>query len=95
MAPEVLDGHDIRADVWSLGMAILEMLSGGHPWVKVKKRMVDTIMAFQMPQLPNNIQVSPELNILLKRIFVPAKDRPYLLGFTQGSLVSAREHVVH
>ncbi len=47
MAPEVLEqnGHDIRTDVWSLRMVILEMLSDGHSWVKVEKRMVDTVEA--------------------------------------------------
>lgn len=84
-------------------MVILEMLSGGHPWTKVKRRMLDNvhvIMALEIPQLSDDIRDSPELNVLLKRIFVPAKDRSYSWDIIKDPwlvvmAMGARKHVAH
>lgn len=34
MAPEVVcqAGHSCKADVWSVGCSMIEMLTGSHPW---------------------------------------------------------------
>ncbi len=54
-----------------------------------------------MPQLSNNMQVSPELNILLKVIFVPAKYiGPYSWDLLKdpwlvATATEASEHVVY
>ncbi|KAK0188357.1 kinase-like domain-containing protein, partial [Armillaria mellea] len=36
MSPEVLfsDNYDEKTDIWSLGMAIIELFKQGHPWAK-------------------------------------------------------------
>jgi len=34
MAPEVVKqtGHSSKADIWSVGCLVVEMLTGSHPW---------------------------------------------------------------
>jgi mitogen-activated protein kinase kinase kinase len=34
MAPEVVKqtGHSAKADIWSVGCLVVEMLTGTHPW---------------------------------------------------------------
>ena len=37
MAPEILrrKGHDVSADVWSLGCVVIELLTGRAPWTSL------------------------------------------------------------
>lgn len=37
MAPEVVkqSGHTLKADIWSVGCLVVEMLTGEHPWAQL------------------------------------------------------------
>jgi mitogen-activated protein kinase kinase kinase len=37
MAPEVVkqSGHTKKADIWSVGCLVVEMLTGEHPWAQL------------------------------------------------------------
>lgn len=37
MAPEVVkqSGHTRKADIWSVGCLVVEMLTGEHPWAQL------------------------------------------------------------
>lgn len=44
MAPEVIchqkEGYSVKADVWSLGCVLLEMLTGKRPWYEDELIMI-------------------------------------------------------
>ena len=39
MAPEVVKqtGHTHKADIWSVGCLVVEMLTGEHPWAQLSQ----------------------------------------------------------
>ena len=39
MAPEVVKqtGHTKKADIWSVGCLVVEMLTGEHPWAQLNQ----------------------------------------------------------
>lgn len=39
MAPEVVkqSAHTVKADIWSLGCLMIEMLTGEHPWANLSQ----------------------------------------------------------
>ena len=39
MAPEVVKqtGHSSKADIWSVGCLVVEMLTGSHPWPELNQ----------------------------------------------------------
>lgn len=39
MAPEVVKqtGHSSKADIWSVGCLVVEMLTGAHPWPELNQ----------------------------------------------------------
>ncbi|NWH86722.1 M3K3 kinase, partial [Aegithalos caudatus] len=78
MSPEVIsgDGYGRKADVWSLGCTVVEMLTEKPPWAEYEAMAAIFKIATQPtnPQLPSHI--SEHCRDFLKQIFVEARHRP-------------------
>eukprot|EP00271_Cylindrocystis_brebissonii_P003197 TRINITY_DN13955_c0_g1_i1.p1 TRINITY_DN13955_c0_g1~~TRINITY_DN13955_c0_g1_i1.p1 ORF type:complete len:1657 (-),score=354.72 TRINITY_DN13955_c0_g1_i1:709-5679(-) len=80
MAPEVIqgDGYGRRADVWSVGCTVIEMLTGSHPWPGMDNTwsaIFHIAKTTTGPPLPEDC--SPEgKDFLLQCFQLPAKNRP-------------------
>ncbi|XP_023366989.1 mitogen-activated protein kinase kinase kinase 3 [Otolemur garnettii] len=78
MSPEVIsgEGYGRKADVWSLGCTVVEMLTEKPPWAEYEAMAAIFKIATQPtnPQLPSHI--SEQGRDFLRRIFVEARQRP-------------------
>ncbi|XP_043320904.1 mitogen-activated protein kinase kinase kinase 3 isoform X1 [Cervus elaphus] len=78
MSPEVIsgEGYGRKADVWSLGCTVVEMLTEKPPWAEYEAMAAIFKIATQPtnPQLPSHI--SEHGRDFLRRIFVEARQRP-------------------
>ncbi|OMJ72608.1 hypothetical protein SteCoe_28906 [Stentor coeruleus] len=60
MAPEVMKegGYGRKADIWSIGCVVLEMLTAKPPWNGTENQvllMMKVLLYSEVPQIPNNI----------------------------------------
>jgi serine/threonine protein kinase len=60
MAPEILrrTGHNISADIWSLGCLVIEMISGKAPWTALTsnfEEIISYIVSGIHPPFPKTI----------------------------------------
>ncbi|EJU06687.1 hypothetical protein DACRYDRAFT_44525, partial [Dacryopinax primogenitus] len=82
MAPEVYGVNRepycaAAADVWALGVILVNLVTGRNPWHKaVEGDSVYDNFCRDPNALQNILPISPELNHLLRRIFVEPKLRP-------------------
>lgn len=70
MAPEVVkqSGHSHKADIWSVGCLIVEMLTGEHPWAQLTQmQAIFRIGSSATPTVPSDI--SSEAQDFLKQTF--------------------------
>lgn len=70
MAPEVVkqSGHSSKADIWSVGCVIVEMLTGEHPFPKASQmQAIFQIGSYAKPDSPPDI--SPEAEDFLAKTF--------------------------
>ncbi|TRM56212.1 ste11-like protein [Schizophyllum amplum] len=70
MAPEVVkqSGHTKKADIWSMGCLIVEMLTGEHPWAQLTQmQAIFKIGSSAKPSIPTDI--SAEAEEFLQRAF--------------------------
>ncbi|TEB36348.1 Pkinase-domain-containing protein [Coprinellus micaceus] len=78
MAPEVVKqtGHTKKADIWSVGCLVVEMLTGEHPWAQLTQmQAIFKIGSSAKPAIPED--VSPEAQDFLQRTFeLNHEDRP-------------------
>ncbi|XP_067315180.1 mitogen-activated protein kinase kinase kinase 2 isoform X2 [Pseudorasbora parva] len=78
MSPEVIsgEGYGRKADVWSIGCTVVEMLTQRPPWAEYEAMAAIFKIATQPtnPTLPPH--VSDHCRDFLKRIFVETKQRP-------------------
>lgn len=70
--------YDYRADVWCLGVLLVEMLFGQLPFAADKNRdYTQSIMNLEF-KLPTTKQVSTEARDLIKSILVPQTQRLHM-----------------
>ncbi|XP_032807068.1 mitogen-activated protein kinase kinase kinase 2-like [Petromyzon marinus] len=78
MSPEVIngEGYGRKADIWSVGCTVVEMLTEKPPWAEFEAMAAIFKIATQPtdPRLP--LHASEHARDLLRRIFVEAKLRP-------------------
>ncbi|KAG1942472.1 mitogen-activated protein kinase kinase kinase 2 [Pimephales promelas] len=78
MSPEVIsgEGYGRKADIWSIGCTVVEMLTQRPPWAEYEAMAAIFKIATQPtnPTLPPH--VSDHCRDFLKRIFVESKQRP-------------------
>ncbi|KAM9821037.1 mitogen-activated protein kinase kinase kinase 2 [Neosynchiropus ocellatus] len=78
MSPEVIsgEGYGRKADIWSVGCTVVEMLTQRPPWAEFEAMAAIFKIATQPtnPVLP--VHVSDHCREFLKRIFVETKQRP-------------------
>lgn len=72
MAPEVLKGsvYDNRADIWSLGVILYEMLYGFCPYEESSISKLISLIDNTLLKFPPEVPVSPSIKNLLKRMMV-------------------------
>jgi len=79
MSPEVIEGkgYGRRADVWSLGCTIVEMLTTRPPWYEYEAMaaLFKIVTQPTKPNLPPNISLTAKE--FLSAIFVDKDERPY------------------
>lgn len=70
MAPEVLKGliYDIRADIWSLGVILYEMLYGMCPYEESTIPKLVSLIDNTILRFPSDIPVNENLKVLIKRM---------------------------
>eukprot|EP00798_Chlamydomonas_sp_ICE-L_P030644 gene30644-35659_t len=95
MAPEVIKGtgYGRRADVWSLGCTVLEMLSGKHPWPNLENHwsaMFSIAKEEQGPPRPAGVS-DLALDFLNKCLQYDPKQRPSATEMLQHNWVAAPE----
>lgn len=78
MAPEVVKqtGHTKKADIWSVGCLVVEMLTGEHPWAQLTQmQAIFKIGSSAKPTIPSDI--SAEAQDFLQRTFeINHEERP-------------------
>jgi len=70
MAPEVVkqSAHTQKADIWSVGCLVVEMLTGEHPWAQLTQmQAIFKIGSSAKPTIPSDI--STEAQDFLKSTF--------------------------
>jgi len=70
MAPEVVKqtGHTRKADIWSVGCLVVEMLTGEHPWAQLTQmQAIFKIGSSARPTIPSDI--SSDAQDFLKKTF--------------------------
>lgn len=70
MAPEVLKGmiYDIRADIWSLGVILYEMLYGLCPYEESTIPKLVSLIDNTILRFPNDVVVSENVKALIKKM---------------------------
>jgi len=85
MAPEVVKQtrHTHKADIWSIGCLVVEMLTGEHPWAQLTQmQAIFQIGSSATPTIPSDI--SPEAQDFLKQTFkIDHEARPSAVELVQ------------
>ncbi|TFK29968.1 Pkinase-domain-containing protein [Coprinopsis marcescibilis] len=79
MAPEVVKqtGHTKKADIWSVGCLVVEMLTGEHPWAQLTQmQAIFKIGSSAKPTIPADISQEAQ-EFLLKTFEINHELRPH------------------
>ena len=70
MAPEILKGsvYDHRADIWSLGVILYEMMYGFCPYEENSITKLINLIDNNLLKFPPEISISNHVKILMKRM---------------------------
>ncbi|CAM9949667.1 unnamed protein product, partial [Choristocarpus tenellus] len=76
MAPEVIRGQQtdigwFKADVWSVGCTVVEMLTGRNPWPDIQHPMAALFCIGKGKRPPLNMEVSPEAQAFISACCAP------------------------
>ena len=91
MSPEQIRGDiaiDARADIWSLGVILYELIAGVPPWSGPPTRVAAGIVAETAPPIAGLVSLPPALAALIERMM--AKDpaaRPQAISDVAAALV--------
>ncbi|KIY70933.1 Pkinase-domain-containing protein [Cylindrobasidium torrendii FP15055 ss-10] len=78
MAPEVVkqSGHTQKADIWSVGCLVVEMLTGEHPWAQLTQmQAIFKIGSSSKPEIPSDISAEAQ-DFLTKTFELDQDARP-------------------
>ncbi|KAK7014848.1 STE11-like protein [Favolaschia claudopus] len=93
MAPEVVkqSGHTRKADIWSVGCLVVEMLTGEHPWATLTQmQAIFKIGSSAKPTIPSDI--STDAQDFLRRTFeLDQEARPSAAELLQHSWLSIKK----
>lgn len=90
MAPEVVkqSGHTLKADIWSVGCLVVEMLTGEHPWAQLTQmQAIFKIGSSAKPAMPSDISAEAA-DFLAKTFELDQHARPSAQELSQHSFVS-------
>ncbi|KAJ7709866.1 hypothetical protein B0H17DRAFT_915161 [Mycena rosella] len=89
MAPEVVkqSGHTRKADIWSVGCLVVEMLTGEHPWATLTQmQAIFKIGSSAKPTIPSDIS-SDAQDFLLRTFELDQEARPSAAELLQHAWV--------
>ncbi|KAJ7109416.1 kinase-like domain-containing protein [Mycena epipterygia] len=89
MAPEVVkqSGHTRKADIWSVGCLVVEMLTGEHPWATLTQmQAIFKIGSSAKPAIPSDIS-SDAQDFLLRTFELDHEARPSAAELLQHAWV--------
>jgi serine/threonine protein kinase len=70
MSPERMEGekYSFEVDIWSLGIVLIELISGEYPYVESKNflEMLDQVKDQKSPNVPKNEHHSSELRDFIR-----------------------------
>ncbi|KAJ7452387.1 ste11-like protein [Mycena galericulata] len=92
MAPEVVkqSGHTRKADIWSVGCLVVEMLTGEHPWATLTQmQAIFKIGSSAKPTIPSDIS-SDAQDFLLRTFELNQDARPSAAELLQHAWVGKK-----
>jgi eukaryotic-like serine/threonine-protein kinase len=82
MSPEQVNGTDIdgRSDIWSAGITMFELVTGKLPFTGDTNSVFDQIVNAPVPEIPETIPLSHELNQILHRALYKSRENRFSSG---------------
>jgi len=93
MAPEVVKqtSHTRKADIWSVGCLVVEMLTGEHPWAQLTQmQAIFKIGSSAKPTIPSDISADAQ-DFLLKTFDLDYEARPGAGELLQHPWIAAKK----